>query len=88
MHTIKTTTGAEVVLDGDLLAIIETLFQEVAVRRGLKHSYEDMMREVQYLVDQIIKDDRRAYLVESLFYNTVRYENDRLVTYMKKLSHE
>ena len=46
MRTIKTTTGVEVALDGDLLAIIETLFQEVVVRRGLKHSYEDMMREV------------------------------------------
>ena len=36
----------------------------------------------------MIEDDRRAYLVESLFHNTVRYENDRLVTYMKKLPHE
>jgi hypothetical protein len=30
--------------------------------------------------------ERKAYLVESLFLNTVRYENDRLEAYMKKIS--
>ena len=29
MRTIKTTTGAEIPLDGDLLAIMETLYREV-----------------------------------------------------------
>jgi hypothetical protein len=31
-------------------------------------------------------DERRAYLLESLFLNTVRYENDKLEAYMKKIS--
>ena len=30
--------------------------------------------------------ERRAYLLESLFLNTVRYENDKLEAYMRKLS--
>ena len=29
MRTIKTTTGAMIALDGDLLAVMETLYQEV-----------------------------------------------------------
>jgi hypothetical protein len=31
-------------------------------------------------------EERRTYLLESLFLNTVRYENDKLEAYMKKLS--
>jgi hypothetical protein len=29
--------------------------------------------------------ERRTYLAESLFLNTVRYENDKLEAYMRKL---
>ena len=36
MRTITTTTGAEIALDGDLLAIIETLFHEVTVKRAAR----------------------------------------------------
>ena len=35
-RTIKTTTGAEIPLDGDLLAIMETLYREVTARRELE----------------------------------------------------
>jgi hypothetical protein len=31
-------------------------------------------------------EERRAYLLESLFLNTVRYENDKLEAYMRKLA--
>jgi hypothetical protein len=30
--------------------------------------------------------ERRAYLAESLFLNTVKYENDKLEAYMRKLT--
>jgi hypothetical protein len=30
-------------------------------------------------------EERRAYLQESLFLNTVRYENERLEAYLRKL---
>ena len=86
MRTIRTTTGIEIPLDGDLLAIIETLFQEVTARRELERSYEDMMREIRYLIGQMADSERMDYLAESLFHNTVRYENERLAGLMKRLT--
>jgi len=86
MRTITTTTGAEIVLDGDLLAIMETLYREVTARRELERSYEDMFQEIHHLIGQMNDDERRAYLAESLFLNTVKYENDKLEAYLKKLS--
>ena len=86
MRTIKTTTGAEVTLDGDLLAIMETLYREVTARRELNRSFEDMMREINHLIDQMDESERRTYFVESLFLNTVKYENDKLEAYMRKIS--
>ena len=86
MRSITTSTGAEIALDGDLLAIIETLFQEVTARRELDRSYEDMMREIRHLIGQMTDAERRDYLAESLFHNTVRFENERLAAYMQKLA--
>ena len=86
MRTIKTSTGAEITLDGDLLAIMETLYREVTARRQLERSFEDMMREINHLIDQMDENERRTYLVESLFLNTVKYENDKLEAYMRKIS--
>ena len=85
MKSITTTTGAEITLDGDLLAIMETLYKEVTAKRGLDRSFEDMMREITHLIDQMAEEERRTYLLESLFLNTVKYENDKLEAYMRKL---
>lgn len=86
MRTIKTTSGASVTLDGDLLAIMETLHQEVTVKRDLDRSFEDMVREIRHLIDQMDDAERLAYLAESLFLNTVTYENDKLAAYLRKLT--
>ena len=86
MRTIKTSTGAEIALDGDLLAIMETLYREVTAKRDLDRSFEDMLREITHLIDQMSEDERRAYLAESLFLNTVKYENDKLEAYMRKIA--
>ena len=83
---ITTTTGSELTLDGDLLAIMELLYREVTARRALDRTFDDMVKEIQHLIDQMSDEERRAYFAESLFLNTVRYENDRLEAYMKKLS--
>ena len=85
MTTIKTTSGADVVLDGDLLAVMEALYHEVTARRALGRSFEDMVREITHLIDQMTEDERKTYLAESLFLNTVKYENDKLEAYMRKL---
>jgi phage gp29-like protein len=86
MRRIRTTSGAEIVLDGDLLAVMEALYREVTARRALERSFEDMVKEIQHLIDQMDDSERRAYLAESLFLNTVKYENDKLEAYLKKLS--
>ena len=86
MKTIKTTTGAEITLDGDLLAIMETLYKEVTARKELERSFEDMIKEIKHLIDQMDDETRRAYLLESLFLNTVKYENDKLEAYMRKIT--
>ena len=86
MRTITTTTGADVILDGDLLAVMETLYREVTAKRELERSFEDMVREITHLIDQMTDEERRAYLLESLFLNTVKYENDKLEAYMRRIS--
>ena len=86
MRTIKTLNGSAIVLDGDLLAIMEALYQEVTARKELERSFEDMVKEIHHLIDQMDDAERRTYLAESLFLNTVKYENDKLEAYMKKLT--
>ena len=86
MRTIKTTTGADVTLDGDLLSVLESLYVEVTAKRELERSFEDLMREITHLIEQMDESDRKAYLLESLFLNTVKYENDKLEAYMRKLT--
>jgi hypothetical protein len=85
MRTIRTTTGVDIVLDGDLLAVMETLYHEVTARRALERSFEDMAREISHLIQQMTDEERRSYLAESLFLNTVKYENDKLEAYMRKI---
>jgi len=86
MRTIKTTSGVAIPLDGDLLAVMDALYQEVTASRGLERSFEDMVKEIHHLIDQMDESERRTYLAESMFLNTVKYENDKLESYMKKLT--
>jgi hypothetical protein len=44
-----------------------------------------MVREINHLIGQMTEDELRTYLAESLFLNTVKYENDKLEAYMRKL---
>ena len=86
MRSIKTTTGASIALDGDLLAILETLYREITVKRNFDRSFEDMIQEIRHLIEQMTEEERKDCLVESLFLNAVKYENDRAEAYMRKLS--
>ena len=87
MRTIKLTTGAEVLLDGDLMSVMEILYMENA-KRELERTFEDTVKEMQEVIDQMTEEERRQYLSESLFLNFVSYENERLGAYMKKLAAE
>ena len=85
MRTIKTTSGHEITLDGDLLSVLEALFSEVTAKRELERSYEDLTREIEHLISQMTPDEIQSYFAESLFLNQVKYENDKLEAYMRKL---
>jgi hypothetical protein len=85
MRTIKLTTGAEVPLDGDLMTVIESLYLEITAKRELERTFEDTVKEIQEIIDQMTDDERRQYLSESLFLNFVSFENQKLAALMKKL---
>jgi len=86
MRRVRLSTGFQLTLDGDILGLLEALYREVTLKRALQVSFEDMMREIQSLVEQMSEDERRRYLVESLFLNSVTYENEMLDAYMRRLT--
>ena len=86
MRSITTTSGIALPLDGDLLAMLESLYKELNNRYALDRTFEDTVREIAHLLDQMTDEERRAYLAESLFLNTVTYENERLGAYMQKVT--
>jgi len=86
MRRVRLSTGFELELDGDILGVLEALYREVTLKHALQVSFEDMMREIQAVVDQMPEEERRRYLVESLFLNSVTYENEMLDAYMRRLT--
>ena len=88
MRTITLTTGASLPLDGDLLTVLESLYREMTANRELERTFEDTVKEIQELIDQMTDEERRHYLSESLFLNFVSYENERLGALLKKLPKE
>jgi hypothetical protein len=86
MNRLRLSTGHELPLDGDLLAVLEALYHEVTLRRQFKGSFEDMMREIEGIVEQMSTEDRRRYLVESLFLNYNTFESEMLDAYARRLT--
>ena len=64
MRTIKLTTGAEVPLDGDLMTVIESLYLEITAKRELERTFEDTVKEIQEIIDQMTDDERRHFFRE------------------------
>lgn len=85
MRTIKTRNGAEVVLNGDLLAMMEILYREVTARHELERSFDDMNREIANLISQMTAPELRSYLQEALFVNTITYENQKAAAYIRRV---
>jgi hypothetical protein len=86
MRRVRFSSGFELTLDGDILGVLEALYREVTLKQALQVSFEDMMREIQSLVEQMGDGERKRYLVESLFLNSVTYENEMLDAYMRRLT--
>jgi hypothetical protein len=84
MRTIKTSAGTPVDTDGDVLAVIEIISRDLARRRDLDYSFEEVDREFEHLVSQLTPEELRVYLKESLFMSFNRFENERLLTVVRK----
>lgn len=85
IRKVRLSTGFEIPIDGDLLAIIEALYKEVTLGNVLNSSFETMRSEIMSVIDQMTAAERRAYLAESLFLNSVTYENEMLSAYVRRL---
>lgn len=83
--SVRLSTGFTVPMDGDLLAIIEALYKEVTLGNGLNPSFETMRSEILALIGQMSPAQLRAYFAESLFLNSVTYENEMLSAYVRRL---
>jgi hypothetical protein len=88
MRTIKTSAGTAVDLDGDVLAVIETVSRDLIRTKELEYSFEDVDREFQFLVGQMSAEELRAYLKESLFMSFNRFENERMVALVRRATRE
>ena len=78
MSKVRLSTGFE----------LEALYHEVTLKKELNVTFQEMMREIEGVVEQMSDDERRRYLVESLFLNSVTYETERLDAYMRQLTEE
>ena len=84
MRVITTASGTPLELDGDVLGMIESVSRDLARRRALEYGFEDVDREFDHLVAQLTPDELRTYLKESLFMSFNRFENDRMVTIVRR----
>ena len=84
MRTIRTTSGTPIELDGDALAVIEAISRDLARRQELEYDFADVDREIQHIVSQMTDEELRTYLKESLFMSFNRFENERLLTVVRK----
>jgi hypothetical protein len=88
MRTIHTTDGTRIELDGDVLAVLETVSRDLARRTALDYGFEDVEREFQHLVGQMTDEELRTYLKETLVMSFTRYENERLMAIIRRASEE
>ena len=62
MRTITTSSGTPLDLDGDVLAVLETVSRDLIRLRALDYGFEDVDRAFAHLVSQMSEDELRAYL--------------------------
>lgn len=84
MRTVTTSAGTPVEIDGDVLAVIEIISRDLARRADLDYSVDEVDREFQHLVSQLTVEELRVYLKESLFMSFNRFENERLLSVVRR----
>jgi len=68
----------------DITEIIETLYQEIAVISNMNYSFQDMRMEIINLIEQMSIEEKDRLLSESIFLNTITYENQMMERLLKK----
>tara|TARA_B100000949_G_scaffold190291_1_gene173559 strand:- start:100 stop:366 length:267 start_codon:yes stop_codon:yes gene_type:complete len=63
---IALTTGAPLKLDGDLDALIETLYEEILVKNSYRSGFNDIASEISFVLSQMTTEDKERYLFISL----------------------
>jgi hypothetical protein len=86
MKTIKTTTGADIVLDGDILAIMEALYKEVTCAEGARTLLRGHDQGNQAPDRSDGRRDKTRLPAGEPVSHTVKYENDKLEAYMRKIT--
>ena len=84
MRTITTIGGSPIPLDGDVLAVLETVSRDLLRRQALDYGFEDVDKEFVNLVAQMSEEELRAYLKESLFMSFNRYENEQMAEVIRR----
>lgn len=84
MRVITTISGTRIELDGDVLAVLESISRDLARRQVLEYGFEDVDREIQHVIGQLNEEELRVYLKESLFMSFNRYENDRMMKIVER----
>lgn len=84
MRNITTASGTVIELDGDALAIIETISRDIARRHGLDYGFEEVEQQFQQLVSQMSDEELRTYLKECLVMSFNRFENDRMLSIVRR----
>ncbi len=84
MRTITTNAGTPVETDGDVLAVIEVISRDLARKADLDYSFDEVDHEFDHLVNQLTVEELRAYLKESLFMSFNRFENERLLSVVRR----
>jgi len=84
-ETYRFTKGFELSRkEADLTTIIESLYREIAIKSNLDYSFSDMKKEIDNLISQMDSGELKTLLVESLFLNTITYENQMMEKLLKK----
>jgi hypothetical protein len=84
---LRFTSGFEIHGESvDITEIIETLYQEIAIKSNMNYSFQDMRQEINNIISQLSPEDRERLLSESIFLNTITYENQMMEKILKKLS--
>jgi hypothetical protein len=78
MRTIKTTSGADVVIDAEEPVMLDLLdaIREALQTKAPDHDTEDAVSEIRFLVAQMTTEEAAGFLREFMHFAWFRYDED------------